>query len=78
MAGFVAHTFVVLTHSARALGNLCAGGDVAAAMQQKAAAEGAIPVLLPLLTRAREYLQDLRRANLPDRLSGVDDLLREV
>ena len=73
-----AHTFVVLTHSARALGNMCAGGDVAAAMQQKAAVEGAIAVLLPLLTRAREYLQDLRRANLPERLSGVDDLLREV
>ena len=72
------HTFVVLTHTARALGNLCAGGDVAPAMQQKAAVEGAIPVLLPLLTRAREYLSDIQRANMPDRLSGVDDLVREV
>jgi hypothetical protein len=58
------HTFVVLTHAARALGNMCAGGDVASAMQQKAAAEGAITVLLPLLTRTRDHLQDLRKARI--------------
>ena len=72
------HTFAVLTHSARALGNLCADGEVAAAMQQKAAAEGAITVLLPLLKRAREHLQDLRKANVVERLSGMDELLRET
>ena len=73
------HTFIVLTHSVRALGNMCAGGDVAAAMQQKAAAEGAVSVLLPLLTKAKEHLSDLRKAHVVgDRVSGVDALLRET
>ena len=73
------HNFLVVAHSARALGNMCADGDVAAAVQQKAAAEGAVTVLLPLLQRSQEHLQDLRRAKLTDdRLAGLDDMLRET
>jgi hypothetical protein len=40
LQGSGSHTFAVLCHAARAIGNLCAGGEIAAAMQQKAAAEG--------------------------------------
>ena len=39
LQGSGSHTFAVLCHAARAIGNLCAGGEIAAAMQQKAAAE---------------------------------------
>jgi len=72
------HTLALLTHASRALGNMCADGEVAAAMQQKAANEGAITVLLPLLERAREHLQDLFRACVMDQVQAMDDLMREL
>ena len=64
LQGSGSHTFAVLCHAARAIGNLCAGGEIAAAMQQKAAAEGSIAVLLPLLSREREHHEDMQRAGV--------------
>ena len=71
LQGSGSHTFAVLCHAARAIGNLCAGGEIAAAMQQKAAAEGSIAVLLPLLSREREHHEDMQRAGVAHRLSQV-------
>ena len=79
LQGSGSHTFAVLCHAARAIGNLCAGGEIAAAMQQKAAAEGSIAVLLPLLSREREHHEDMQKAGVAHRLSqSMDELLRET
>eukprot|EP00966_Prymnesium_polylepis_P182099 4218217-Prymnesium_polylepis.1 len=49
-------TYESLCHAARALANMCVGGDVEAAIQQMAANIGAVKVLLDLLARTQEYL----------------------
>ena len=46
------HTFAVLCHAARAIGNLCAGGEIAAAMQQKAGG-GGVDRRAPPLAKSR-------------------------
>ena len=79
LQGGGAHTYSVLSHAARGLGNLCDGGEIAAAMQLKAADEGGVAALLPLLTREVEEAEDVHRAGVGDGLAAsVDELLRET
>ena len=79
LQGGGAHTYAMLSHAARGLGNLCDGGEIAPAMQLKAADEGAVAALLPLLTREAEEAEDVHRAGVGDRLAAsVDELLRET
>ena len=79
LQGGGSHTYAVLCHAARGIANLCEGGDVAPAMQLKAADEGAVAVLLPLLTKEFEEAEDVHRAGVGDQLSSsVDSLLRET
>ena len=58
LQGSGSHTFAVLCHAARAIGNLCAGGEIAAAMQRRPRRRGRIAVLLPLLSaRAAKHAE---------------------
>ena len=65
LQGSGSHTFAVLCHAARAIGNLCAGGEIAAAMQQKAAGRvsdsGRLTCTAPHLSPRSSSLHRLRR-----------------